>query len=219
MGSKGATTGGEHEAGHLGGPARPQRLMDGGVLAVDRQDACPGLLRQTHHQRPGHHERFLVGQGHHLARLHGRPGAREARRANNRRHNPVHLRLLHQIVERLRTDCQAGACREGGGPDRGGGLPIDHHQMARPAGMRLLQQEFRAAMGRQEVGREPPLRGCDHLQRAAPHAPGRSQHSHLQRTGLGRLGNSGRRGGGGRGSGGVGHEVRRGGQTVRQPES
>ena len=42
--------------------------------------AAPVAGGPLHHQRPGHHEGFLVGEGHGLAGLDGGPGARAGRR-------------------------------------------------------------------------------------------------------------------------------------------
>ena len=146
--------------------------MDRRVLAVDRQDPGTGLLRQPHDERAGHHERFLVGQGHGLARLHRSPRAAQTRRADDGRNDAVNLGRPHEVVERLGANGQPRAGRQVSHSEAGGRRRVGHHHPVGPAGTGLFDEGLRAAIGGQQKRHEPALRRRDHLQRAHPHAPG-----------------------------------------------
>ena len=69
-----------------------QALEDRVVLAVDRDQGGAAAARRLDQQRPGHHQRFLVGEQHALAGSRRRQRRRQAGRADDRRHHGVHRR-------------------------------------------------------------------------------------------------------------------------------
>ena len=79
------------EPPHLGAVAAVQALVDGVVLAVDRQDRDAAPARRLGDDAAGHHEHFLVGERDRLAVLDRREhrferfGAATRRRARGRR--------------------------------------------------------------------------------------------------------------------------------------
>ena len=81
-------------------PGLGKTLEDGVVLAVDRQELGAGFARRAHHERPGHHQRFLVGEQHALA------GARRGERrgepggADDAGHHRMAVRMRHDLLER-----------------------------------------------------------------------------------------------------------------------
>ena len=105
-GAKRPAAGREHHPPDLLAPARLHGLEDGAVFAIDGQN--PGLLLrgQPHDQRPGHHQAFLVGQGHGLAGLQGGPSALQAGASDDRRKHRVDLRVGHHAGDALRADQQ-----------------------------------------------------------------------------------------------------------------
>ena len=62
-----------------------QALVDGVVLAVDRQDRDARRAGPVHHEAAGHHEHFLVGEGDGLAGVDGGEHGLEGRRCPTRR--------------------------------------------------------------------------------------------------------------------------------------
>ncbi|MNZ98889.1 hypothetical protein D3C78_1181940 [compost metagenome] len=101
--------GGEQDPAHADLPQAARivarhALEDGVVLAVDRQQLCPMGLHRLHEQGPGHHQGFLVGQQHALARLHRRQGRLEAGSADDGRHHRIHLGMRRHFAQALLAD-------------------------------------------------------------------------------------------------------------------
>ena len=77
---EGAPASGEHQAGDLGGARpRPQALVKGAVLGVDRHDLRPRGVPGAGHHRPTGDERFLVGERQATPALEGGHGHGQAR--------------------------------------------------------------------------------------------------------------------------------------------
>ena len=77
----------EDQAPQLARPAAVQALVDGVVLAVDRQNRDAAAARRVHDETAGHHQHFLVGEANRLAgvdrREHGLERGRARRRAQH----------------------------------------------------------------------------------------------------------------------------------------
>jgi hypothetical protein len=114
------------------------------VFAVDRDHPGSGLGGPPHHQRAGHHERLLVGQGDGLARFYRRPGASQPGRPRDRRYDPVNGGIGQKLVEGLGARGEAGPGRQRGGRDLGGGGRVGHHQPAGPELAGLVKELLRA---------------------------------------------------------------------------
>ena len=83
---------GQDEPADLGRPTAVQALMDGVVLAVDRQDRhAAGAARRIHHQAAGHDQHFLVGERDGLAGLDGGEHGLERRRARRGAEHDIHV--------------------------------------------------------------------------------------------------------------------------------
>ncbi len=85
--TEGAARGGEDDPGHILLAAGGEGLGHGAVFAVDGQQLYPLPRHRRHHQLPGHHQGFLVGQGDILARLDRGQGGGEAGRSDNGRNH------------------------------------------------------------------------------------------------------------------------------------
>ena len=175
-------TGGEHDSLDVRVLAGAEGLMHGRVFAVDGQDRGPAPCRQRHHERPGHHERFLVGQGHRLAGLNRRPGAPQAGGTHDRRDHPVDGRIANEVVECFRPDGEPRACRKRPRIDVGGRLLVDHNHPSGPHATGLFEQGRGAAVGCEQPSAEPTGGGFDHVERAAADAPRRPEDGHAERS-------------------------------------
>ena len=71
-----------------------ERLKDGRVLAVNRQDLRSARAGQLHDERPGDDERLFVGQGDDLAGFESRPGPSQSDRPDDRAQDAVGLGVL-----------------------------------------------------------------------------------------------------------------------------
>ena len=89
-----AAAGGQHDAVDLVAAcpaAAPGRWRE---CSLSTGSSCaPRSRGQLHDQRAGDDERFLVGEGDGLAGFEGRPGAVRARRADDRRHDDIDVRI------------------------------------------------------------------------------------------------------------------------------
>ena len=71
------------------------------VLAVDGQQRGAGLAHRLHQQRPGHDQRFLVGQQQSLAGARRGERGTQSRGADDGRHDAVDFRESRDFLERL----------------------------------------------------------------------------------------------------------------------
>ena len=69
------STAGKHDAGHSVHAAAANGLKDGTVLAVDGYKLAAVAGNEFANPLPGHHERFLIGEGNRLTGLKGGPCA------------------------------------------------------------------------------------------------------------------------------------------------
>ena len=166
--------------------------MDRGVLAVDGDDRRPGPLGQPHHERPGHHERLLVGQRHGATGGDGGPRAAQAGRSDDGGDHAIDRGVGHELVEGLVADRQPGSRRQARRIDRRSRVRIDDHHPGGPEPVGLLEQRPDALPRGEQMGHEPPRGGRDHVERAAADAARRAEdgdaHELIRRrpAGLGR---------------------------------
>ena len=66
-----------------------QRLKNGGMFAINGQNACSVLLRRGHQQGPGSDQRFLIGQGQCGALLQRDQPRRQPGGTDDGRHHPI----------------------------------------------------------------------------------------------------------------------------------
>lgn len=95
--------------GQAAGVITRQALEDRVVLTVDRQQYSATAPHCLHEQGAGHHQRFLVGQQHLLARLDRRQGRTQAGGADNRRHHGIDLGSRSHLAQALLADQHLGA--------------------------------------------------------------------------------------------------------------
>ena len=154
------------------------------MLAVNGDDPGTSVGGPPHHERSGHDERLLVGQGHDLAGLDRRPRAPEPRRPHDGRDDPVDGVIGHEFVKPLWPDRQAGASGQSAASDLCRSLGIGHDQPAGPQSAGLLEERPDARVGCQQKGRQPTVRGLDHVDRALANAAGRTEHRHTHAISL-----------------------------------
>ena len=94
------TTGcGQDEAVYRYQWAAVQTLVDGVVLAVDRQDLNSAAPRGIHDESAGHHQHFLVRQRYRLPRFNRREHGIERRRAGGGAQHHIHIGMSSHFQE------------------------------------------------------------------------------------------------------------------------
>ena len=101
---------GQDQAPHVPGRTPVQALMNGVVLAVDRQHCHAVPAGRLHHQAAGHHQHFLVGEGDGLAAGDGGEHGLERRRARRGAEHDVDVGMGGH------RDQSVGAARRKGWP-------------------------------------------------------------------------------------------------------
>ena len=174
--------GGEDDAGDAvvpGGAVDRQALVDGGVLAVDRQQGRAALRHGSHEQRATDDQRLLVGQEQTLAGRGGGQAGRQPRRADDRCHDGVCLRMRGELAQgagaahHLRRHARvAQTRREGARFARAGDGGV-----ARPKAQAEREQLVEAAAGRQREDLEAIGMGGDDVERCRADRAGRTEHA------------------------------------------
>ena len=117
---------GEHEARDLVPALAAQQLVEGVMLAVDRQQAHAPSARAGRDGPAGEDEDLLARQGDVLARLDGREGGLQPRGADDGGDDGAHLGEAGGLGQPLRSPEDAGAGGElagGAGGERGRRVP------------------------------------------------------------------------------------------------
>src|SRR5262249_18720716 len=89
--AKRPTRGGQDQAAYFTTVPGPQALIEGAVLAVDRNQQRSSLPGSFAQKLTGHDHRFLVGEGYCFARCNCTIGWVKSRSANSSRNNDVDI--------------------------------------------------------------------------------------------------------------------------------
>ena len=178
---------GQDQPAHLRRIAPVQALVDGVVLAVDRQHVDAVGPGQVHHQAAGHHQHFLVGERDALAGADRRDHRLERGRAGRRAQHGVDVVARDQVDQRLRSG--AAQVEVGGRAGRelraqrlAGGVG-GHHHRARPVALDLQRHRRRAGAGGEADHLEPIGVRVDDGQRAVADRAGRAEDREAHRSG------------------------------------
>jgi hypothetical protein len=69
------------------------------TIAVDGEQLRARLARHAHHERPGHDQRFLVGEQHALAGAGGGEGRGQPGGAHDAGHHRMAIRMRYDLVD------------------------------------------------------------------------------------------------------------------------
>ena len=161
-----------------GGRVVRQGLEDGRMLGVDRQQGGAALAHGLQKHLGAHHQGFFVGQQQALARAGGGQAGREARRADDGRHDGVHLIAGRNLVDR--RSAPAHLHRQALGAHALGqhttcGL-VGHHRHLRSVLGTQGQHGLGAGGGHQGIKRKTPGVARQHIQRVLTDRAGGAQH-------------------------------------------
>ena len=178
--------GGQDQPAHFRRVAPVQALVDGVVLAVDRQHVDAVRPRQVHDQAAGHHQHFLVGERDALAGANRRDHRFERRGARRGAQHGVDVVARHQLDQGLRAGGAQLEVRRRRGRQlrpqlRAGGI-AGQHRGPRPVALDLLRQGRGAAAGGQADHLQPIRVRVDHGQRAVPDRAGRAEDREAHRA-------------------------------------
>ena len=109
VGAEGPARGGEQQPLHPGGVLAPQALVQGGLLAIHRDDPAFPCRQGPLHQAVAANDALLIGQCHGLARLKGRQQRRQPCKAADPVHHHVPLGQGGQKAGGLRPGLHPGA--------------------------------------------------------------------------------------------------------------
>ena len=128
------------------------------MLGIHRNDLPTTLSRRLLHKVSGHHQRFLVGERHPLARFQGGDRRLQSRRPHDGIDHDVHIRMGGRLDKAERTRLTVARGAVGSGP-----LAVSVHQSNEP-GPRVLP-DFLQLISRTE------RRDRDHAEpvRVTPH--------------------------------------------------
>ena len=140
---------GQHEAADLLRASRPQRLVDRGVFAVDRQDGRARGGRETPQHGPGRDHRLLVGERQVGAGRKRRRRRLKTGRADDCRHDEIDVAGPDRVQQCLVAARQADSVRQFA-PQRGGPVGACNDHAVGPELARQLGQAGRSG----SLGRE-----------------------------------------------------------------
>ena len=190
-----AARGGQDEPPHVAALAGAQRLVEGVVLGVDRQDRAAVARRRRHHQLAGHHQRLLVGQQHLAAGADGVPRRHQPEGADEGADHRVGLGVGRDR-DAARLAREHRRAREVGGQSAGVVLGGDRDQ-ARPVRADLLGEHREVAAGGERDHGEALGEARRHVERGGADRPGGTENGqplHVTPRAAGRArGRTGRR--------------------------
>ena len=141
---------------YLARVAGPHRLEDGAVFAVHGHDLGLFLRGQSHYERTGHNEAFLVGQGHRFSGLQGCPTPCQTGTSDDCRKHHVNLGIACHPGDSLGTDQKFNAFGQTRSIDPAGLIGIGEHDPSRPETAGLLDQQVNVVVGREGPSRSSP---------------------------------------------------------------
>ena len=169
--SEGTARGGEDEALQLVRPSSMQALMDGVVLAVDREDGHAPSFGRLHDETAGHHEHFLVRERNGFPGLDSGQHGIEGGGSRRSTQDEIHLWIGGYRDESLPAhahDINAGVVRGAQGPPRGGERTCrGQGDRARPEALNLSDEEADVFASSQPDDLQPAGMRLHHRQRAA----------------------------------------------------